>query len=299
MAVAWPYANGPRHIGHVAGFGVPSDIFARYHRLKGNDVLMVSGTDEHGTPIMVDRRPGRRDAARARRPEQRDHPRRPPPAWPLLRPVHADDDGESPRGRAGRVPHAVGAGVRSSRRRRSVRSLRPPAARFPIGTSRGRARSAASRRRAATSATTAATSSIPPISSSRARRSTASRRSSARRRTSSSTCPPSPSGSRPGSRHRATGGRTFGASRSSSSGSSAVDRSRVTSTGAYASPCRATRSATTSGSTSGSTPWSATSRHRSSGPPTVALRMPGASGGRGPRRATTTSWARTTSSSTA
>ncbi|MGI9111787.1 MAG: methionine--tRNA ligase [Gaiellaceae bacterium] len=53
VAVAWPYANGPRHIGHVAGFGVPSDIFARYHRLLGNDVLMVSGTDEHGTPVMV------------------------------------------------------------------------------------------------------------------------------------------------------------------------------------------------------------------------------------------------------
>lgn len=53
VAVAWPYANGPRHIGHVAGFGVPSDIFARYHRLRGNEVLMVSGTDEHGTPIMV------------------------------------------------------------------------------------------------------------------------------------------------------------------------------------------------------------------------------------------------------
>jgi methionyl-tRNA synthetase len=52
-AVAWPYANGPRHIGHVAGFGVPSDIFSRYHRLAGNDVLMVSGTDEHGTPILV------------------------------------------------------------------------------------------------------------------------------------------------------------------------------------------------------------------------------------------------------
>ena len=53
VAVAWPYANGPRHIGHVAGFGVPSDTFARYHRLRGNDVLMVSGTDEHGTPVMV------------------------------------------------------------------------------------------------------------------------------------------------------------------------------------------------------------------------------------------------------
>src|SRR5438445_2899502 len=53
VAVAWPYTNGPRHVGHVAGFAVPSDIFARYHRLAGNDVLMVSGTDEHGTPIMV------------------------------------------------------------------------------------------------------------------------------------------------------------------------------------------------------------------------------------------------------
>jgi methionyl-tRNA synthetase len=53
VAVAWPYANGPRHIGHVAGFGVPSDIFARYQRLKGNHVLMVSGTDEHGTPITL------------------------------------------------------------------------------------------------------------------------------------------------------------------------------------------------------------------------------------------------------
>jgi methionyl-tRNA synthetase len=52
-AVAWPYANGPRHIGHVAGFGVPSDIFSRYQRMAGNKVLMVSGTDEHGTPIQV------------------------------------------------------------------------------------------------------------------------------------------------------------------------------------------------------------------------------------------------------
>ena len=52
-AVAWPYANGPRHIGHVAGFGVPSDVFSRYMRMKGHDVLMVSGTDEHGTPILV------------------------------------------------------------------------------------------------------------------------------------------------------------------------------------------------------------------------------------------------------
>ena len=51
--VAWPYANGPRHIGHVAGFGVPSDVFARFQRMRGKDVLMVSGTDEHGTPLLV------------------------------------------------------------------------------------------------------------------------------------------------------------------------------------------------------------------------------------------------------
>jgi methionyl-tRNA synthetase len=52
-AVAWPYANGPRHIGHVSGFGVPSDVFSRYMRMAGHEVLMVSGTDEHGTPILV------------------------------------------------------------------------------------------------------------------------------------------------------------------------------------------------------------------------------------------------------
>ncbi|SIO84810.1 methionine--tRNA ligase [Nocardiopsis sp. JB363] len=52
-AVAWPYANGPRHIGHVSGFGVPSDVFSRFQRMSGSNVLMVSGTDEHGTPIQV------------------------------------------------------------------------------------------------------------------------------------------------------------------------------------------------------------------------------------------------------
>ena len=45
--------NGPRHIGHVSGFGVPSDVFSRYRRMAGDQVLMVSGTDEHGTPIQV------------------------------------------------------------------------------------------------------------------------------------------------------------------------------------------------------------------------------------------------------
>ena len=53
IGVAWPYANGPLHLGHVAGCYLAADIFARYHRLKGNDVLMVSGSDTHGTPITV------------------------------------------------------------------------------------------------------------------------------------------------------------------------------------------------------------------------------------------------------
>jgi methionyl-tRNA synthetase len=53
VCVAWPYANGPQHLGHIAGAYLPPDIFARYHRLKGDDVLMVSGSDSHGTPITV------------------------------------------------------------------------------------------------------------------------------------------------------------------------------------------------------------------------------------------------------
>jgi methionyl-tRNA synthetase len=51
--VAWPYANGDLHLGHVAGAYLAPDIFARYHRLRGNRVLMVSGSDSHGTPITV------------------------------------------------------------------------------------------------------------------------------------------------------------------------------------------------------------------------------------------------------
>jgi methionyl-tRNA synthetase len=54
VSVAWPYANGDLHVGHLAGAYLPADIFARYHRLKGNRVLMVSGSDSHGTPITVE-----------------------------------------------------------------------------------------------------------------------------------------------------------------------------------------------------------------------------------------------------
>lgn len=53
LGVAWPYANSPLHLGHLAGAYIPPDIFARYHRMRGNDVLMVSGSDTHGTPITV------------------------------------------------------------------------------------------------------------------------------------------------------------------------------------------------------------------------------------------------------
>ena len=53
IGVAWPYANGPLHLGHIAGAYLPADIFARYHRLKGNQVLMVSGSDQHGAPITI------------------------------------------------------------------------------------------------------------------------------------------------------------------------------------------------------------------------------------------------------
>jgi methionyl-tRNA synthetase len=53
IGVAWPYANGSLHLGHIAGCYLPADIFARYCRMKGKDVLMVSGSDEHGTPITI------------------------------------------------------------------------------------------------------------------------------------------------------------------------------------------------------------------------------------------------------
>ena len=53
VCTAWPYANGSLHVGHLAGVYVPADVFARYKRLRGHDVLMISGTDAHGTPVTV------------------------------------------------------------------------------------------------------------------------------------------------------------------------------------------------------------------------------------------------------
>lgn len=53
IAIAWPYSNAEIHVGNITGSHLPGDIVARYHRLKGNHVLMVSGTDSHGTPVVI------------------------------------------------------------------------------------------------------------------------------------------------------------------------------------------------------------------------------------------------------
>jgi methionyl-tRNA synthetase len=53
ISIAWPYANAEIHVGNITGSHLPGDIVARYHRLKGNKVLMVSGTDSHGTPVTL------------------------------------------------------------------------------------------------------------------------------------------------------------------------------------------------------------------------------------------------------
>jgi len=215
VAVAWPYTNGPRHLGHVAGFGVPADIFARYHRLKGNDVLMVSGTDEHGTPNLI----------------------------------QADAEGLTPKEAVDKYNRIISDDLRAlglsydcftrtTTRNHTVvvqdvfktlyekgylikktgaRSRPRPGARFRIGTSRAPARSADSRAPAATSATTAATSSIPTSSSTRDRGSMGRRRSSRRRSTSISIYRRSRNRSRAGSRSNRTGGRTSATSRSTTS----------------------------------------------------------------------------------
>lgn len=53
VTTALPYANGPVHIGHLAGVYVPADIYVRYMRMKGEDVLLIGGSDEHGVPITI------------------------------------------------------------------------------------------------------------------------------------------------------------------------------------------------------------------------------------------------------
>ncbi len=53
ITAALPYTNGPIHIGHLAGVYIPADIYSRFLRIKGNDVLFVCGSDEHGVPITL------------------------------------------------------------------------------------------------------------------------------------------------------------------------------------------------------------------------------------------------------
>ena len=53
LTAALPYTNGPIHIGHLAGVYIPADIYARYLRLLGNDVVFICGSDEHGVPITI------------------------------------------------------------------------------------------------------------------------------------------------------------------------------------------------------------------------------------------------------
>jgi hypothetical protein len=136
---AWPYANGPRHIGHVAGVYVPADVFSRYLRMSGHDVLMASGSDEHGTPILI----------------------------------AADEAGMTPQALADQNHRVIAEDMVSLgisydlyTRRTATSSSRPPTgrsrrrrgARCRTATSRAPARSAATTARGATSATTAATS---------------------------------------------------------------------------------------------------------------------------------------------
>ncbi len=158
-AVAWPYANGPRHIGHVSGFGVPSDVFSRYHRMVGDDVLMVSGTDEHGTPIQVQ---ADREGVTAR--ELADRYNR-----VIVEDLHGLGLSYDLFTRTTTRNHyAVVQELFTTLHRNGyivaeddarARSRRPPGGPCRTATSRAPARSAATTARAATSATTAATSS--------------------------------------------------------------------------------------------------------------------------------------------
>ena len=145
VALAWPYASGPRHLATWPASPCRSDIFARYHRLKGNDVLMVSGTDEHGTPVMVSAdREGvsPRELADRNNALIRDDLRRLGITYDCFTRTTTP---QPPPRHAGHVPHALREGLphRADDARRVL--PRDRAARFPTATSRARARSAASR----------------------------------------------------------------------------------------------------------------------------------------------------------
>ena len=162
VSVAWPYANGDLHVGHLAGTYLPADIFARYHRMRGNHVLMVSGSDSHGTPISVEA--DRRGLPaltifehyhhRFLRTQQKlgisydlfTHP-------PIPRPITA-----SP----GTSFRCCWSAITSTVREQELLYSELEGAFCPTATWRANATSAVLRARAATSATTAASCSTPP-----------------------------------------------------------------------------------------------------------------------------------------
>ncbi len=161
VAVAWPYANGSLHLGHIGGAYLPADIFARYNRMAGNRVLMVSGSDKHGT-LSRSRLTTKRTTPQAI--VDKFHPE-------FLR--YWDELGISfdlftTTGTKNHeeVVHdffmnLMRKAATSTRAQRSSSSIPRPGASCPTATSRGPAPTAATRRRAATSATTAAVRSTP------------------------------------------------------------------------------------------------------------------------------------------
>jgi len=67
ITAALPYTNGPIHIGHLAGVYVPADIYSRYLKMRGEDVVFVCGSDEHGVPITIKAKKRRSFSARCGR----------------------------------------------------------------------------------------------------------------------------------------------------------------------------------------------------------------------------------------
>ncbi len=129
IGVAWPYVSGYRHLGHVAGFGVPCDIFARYHRLKGDQVLMVSGSDMHGTPITVKAEQEGKTPAEVAEPLPRGPHGQPPRARLFLRPLHLHRDRQPQGHRPGHL-HSPSSTTATSTRRRTRQLYCPRCERF-------------------------------------------------------------------------------------------------------------------------------------------------------------------------
>ena len=264
VAVAWPYAAGLRHIGHAAAY-VPADVFARYHRLRGNDVLMVSGTDEHGTPVMVvadSEGVSPREARTSTTQLTRDDLRNLGISYDLFTRTTTGNHARVVRDLF-RTLHEHGFIFEQIDARRVLQPHRQHAARPLHRGNLPDLRIHARTRRPVRQLRQPARPDRPD------RTALEDRRHDARIPRDE---PPVPrparvlaSSSSNGSSRRSTGGRTSGTSPSSSRARSSRGRSRATSTGASAFRCRATRKTRTSGSTCGSTPSSATSRPRSNG----------------------------------